>query len=798
VALAYYVGARIGFAFQSPTSPQSVLWLPNSILFGALIVLPVRQWWAVLLAAFPAHLISSWQSGAPILPLSLLFVTNCADATLGAFLFRRLCPGPCRLEGLRNMLWFLACAALAPLIVSFADAGITVWTSWGADYGNAFATRVRANVLTNIIVVPAVVAALGAGAAVGRPLPRRRAIEALALVGGLVATSSVAFATQNAPPHLAALLFAPLSFLLWAAVRFGSGLTGAALFVVAFVSSWDAMSGRGPFAARSPVDTIVALQLFLLAISLPLLCLAAAVQEREQVAVAMRGSEREARHRFAELAAIYRTAPVGLASVDRDLRYLSVNGTLAEMNGVPAPAHVGRTIREIAPTMADEIESLIRTSIQMEGAVVRRELRSATHSPPGLDRVWLVSCCAARDEGGTGPWVNFAVQEITGRKRDEESLRAGEARMALAAVAANLAFWEWDIRTGAVWLSQLGRSMFGVPQEAEVTRSHLQAALHPDDVAHAAEAFEAAMAERLPFSRELRVVGAHGEMRWLSVNGRPIHDDSGTPTRMAGIILDITERKRAELEAHEQHRALTHLGRVALVGELSGALAHELRQPLTAILANARAAERMMAADPPDLDEVRVILGDIAADDARAGEVIRRLRTLLKKEDPRLEPLALGDVAQDVLRFAQGDLVARGVAVVAEFAPTLPPVRGDRVQLQQVLLNLVLNACEAMAGKPPGERRLTVGTTCDDAGMVIASVVDRGTGIPVDGLEDVFQPFVTSKVRGLGLGLAICRTIVAAHNGRLWAVNNSDGGATFFLALPPYDAGALDAQQDPS
>jgi PAS domain S-box-containing protein len=794
VALAYYVGARVGFAFQSPSSPQSVLWLPNSILFGALLVLPPSRWPAVLLAAFPAHLIGAWQSGAPTLPLSLLFATNCADAALGAFLVRRLSDGPPWIQGLRNVLVFLACAALAPAVVSFADAGITVWTHWGTNYGEALATRVRANVLTNLIVVPAIVALFGAGAAGLRRLRQRQVLEAALLIGGLLALSIVVFGTETAAQHLPALLLAPLPFLLWAAMRLGSGMTAVALFVVAFASSWNAVRGRGPFAAQSPHDTIVAVQLFLLAISLPLLILAGAVQERERAMAALRGSERGAHRQLVELDAIYRTAPAGLASLDRELRYVSVNEALADLSGLPASAHIGRSIREIVPALADEMESLINASTTREGVVLRRELRGATGSAPGVVRDWLVSCCAVRDGEGTEARINLAVQEITERRRAEEAVRAGEARMVLAGVAANLGFWELDLRTDVIWLSEHSRSILGLPRDMTLTRARVLKALHPDDVAQTNDAFEAAIVGRLQYAGEFRIVRGDGEVRWLSARGQLVDDESGAPTRVAGAMVDITERKSAELEAHEQQRALAHLGRVALVGELSGALAHELRQPLTAILANARAATRLMAAEPPDLEEVRAILTDIAADDARAGEVIHRLRALLKKDDARLETLALDDVARDVLRIAQGDLVSRGVTVVTEFAPGLPSARGDRVQLQQVLLNLVLNACDAMAGKPPGERRLTVRTRVGDAGRVTASVADCGTGIPADGLEQVFHPFVTTKARGLGLGLAICRTIVAAHDGRLWAENNADGGASFFMALPAYAAGARAAQ----
>jgi C4-dicarboxylate-specific signal transduction histidine kinase len=248
-------------------------------------------------------------------------------------------------------------------------------------------------------------------------------------------------------------------------------------------------------------------------------------------------------------------------------------------------------------------------------------------------------------------------------------------------------------------------------------------------------------------------------------------------------MIDITERKQAELEIQQQRQLLTHLTRVATLGELSGALAHELSQPLTSILSNAQAAQRFLAREPADLAEVRDILNDIVDDDRRAGAVIRRWRTLLRKGETQLHPLDLNDVANEVLRLANTELIAHGVTVTTRLTQGLPPVRGDRVGLQQVLLNLIVNACDAMKHNERANRHLTVGTELDGADAVKVTIADRGDGIPADKIERVFEPFFTTKENGLGLGLSICRSIVAAHGGRLGVDNNADRGATFFFAL---------------
>jgi PAS domain S-box-containing protein len=246
---------------------------------------------------------------------------------------------------------------------------------------------------------------------------------------------------------------------------------------------------------------------------------------------------------------------------------------------------------------------------------------------------------------------------------------------------------------------------------------------------------------------------------------------------------DVTARKRAESAAEEQRRELAHLSRVASLGELSGALAHELNQPLAAILANARAGQRIMRQEGPDLGELRDILEDIALDDRRAGEVIGRLRSLLKKEEARPTEVNLNDLVDEVTALLHSDLIRRRVSTRTHLAPSLPPVLGERVELQQVLMNLVTNACDAMIGKPANQRLLTISTSVTPEGLVLLSVEDQGEGIPTARLDQIFDAFFTTKHNGLGLGLAICRSILTAHGGRLWAANNAAAGATFHLTL---------------
>ncbi|HEX4797191.1 MAG TPA: ATP-binding protein [Humisphaera sp.] len=255
-------------------------------------------------------------------------------------------------------------------------------------------------------------------------------------------------------------------------------------------------------------------------------------------------------------------------------------------------------------------------------------------------------------------------------------------------------------------------------------------------------------------------------------------------------VINLTERRNMEREQSRQRNELAHLARVAVLGELTGALAHELNQPLTAILSNAQAAQGFLADGRSGIDEMRAILEDIVSEDRRAGEVIRRLRTLFRKGEVQCEAISLNEMAADALKLMNNELVNHHIKVRTEFTATLPPVDGDRVQIQQVLINLILNAADAMADKPIDKRILSVSSQVSSDGDVEVCVSDTGCGIPTDQLERLFEPFFTTKSQGMGLGLTVCRTIITAHSGKLSASNNPVGGACFHVTIPPRRTGA--------
>jgi PAS domain S-box-containing protein len=380
---------------------------------------------------------------------------------------------------------------------------------------------------------------------------------------------------------------------------------------------------------------------------------------------------------------------------------------------------------------------------------------------------------------------------IEEERRAKEALRESKDRMGLAAEAANLAMWAWDVSGKDEWMTERGRLLFGLGQEERADYAATLDRVHPEDRAARGNAIKMALETRGEYEMEYRVQQPDGEIRWINARGRCVESDDGSGPKLFGVSMDITARKQAEASAAlaqaevEQKRAeLAHLSRVAALGELTAALAHELNQPLTAILNNSSAAKRFLDFPEPEIQEVRESLVDIGSDTRRAGEIIDRLRDMLKRETPGFGCVHLNEVVRTVERIVHSDSILHGVVVELDLSPGISPVNGDTVQLQQVVLNLMVNAFTAMINTQREARLLVVHTRSMDGPSVLIEVTDTGTGIDPDKLERIFDPFITSKRDGLGMGLAICRSIIDRHGGKIWAENNREHGATFSITLP--------------
>ncbi len=659
VALAYFVAARVGQWLAFPSAPVSALWAPNAILLSGLILSSRNRWWLYLLAVLPFHVLAQ----APHVPLSqvaIQYCVNCLEALLGAVAIWTLKEQPPRFDRLKSAVTLVAFAAvLAPLVTSYLMA-VGFWLIGPSDdrFWLTVIARTVTNTFATLTLVPTIVHT-ASWLRSGRPaVARERTLELGALFACIAAVGVFVFVIPIAGPNQSpAYLFAPLPFLLWTAVRFGVLGACASVLLLGAVSTWGVLNGHGPFSEHQPVQNALSLVFFLVFTCIPLLLLAAVLEERKRVTTALRKAE--SLH-CAVLASLHEQ----IAVLDRD-------GIVVETN-----------------------ESWQRHTEHDGVGAFDRAL-------PGEN--YLQICSTAAQQG------------------DRRATRL------LEAVSSVL--------------------------EGRETRQQI----------------------------EFPVASQEG-VRWFDLSIEPLRRTEG------GAVVtraDITSRKRAEGEANTQRQQLAHMGRAVVLGELSGAFAHELNQPLTSILGNAEAGLRLLAQGPANPPEIVAILQDIVAEDIRAAHVIQRLRDLLTKGERQRQPVDLNAAVQETLDLTHSDLITRNVAVEVQPDLAAPLILGDRIQIQQLILNLVMNACEAMADSPIHERKLTLATHWRSAiDRVEISVADHGPGVAHERVARIFDPFVTTKKQGLGLGLAICRSIADAHGGLLSAENAPTGGAIFRFSVP--------------
>lgn len=379
--------------------------------------------------------------------------------------------------------------------------------------------------------------------------------------------------------------------------------------------------------------------------------------------------------------------------------------------------------------------------------------------------------------------------DLVRSSRYAHDLARSERRMDLAAGAADLLLWEWDVGANQVSLVGGSHGPSEPPIQTGDTFEKFLESLHPDDRDAIRDAVGRAIAGEGELRTHYRWFADHGETRWVSLQGSVERDAQGRALLVRGASRDITDRKLAEMELEARRGELVHVQRVLTLEQLSSSLAHELSQPLGAILRNAEAADLLIRNDSVDLEELRAIVGDLLDDDRRALGIIDRLRDLLKQHTLPVQALPIEPLVMDVVAIVRSELATRGIDLRMSFEAGLPHAMVNRVQVQQVLLNLVLNAADAVRDEAGARRLIEVRVTHEGVAGLEVAVTDRGSGIPPNKLDHLFEPFFSSKREGIGLGLSISRTIVESHGGRIWAEPNPDGGAVFRFTLPAAPSG---------
>src|SRR5437762_3081095 len=370
------------------------------------------------------------------------------------------------------------------------------------------------------------------------------------------------------------------------------------------------------------------------------------------------------------------------------------------------------------------------------------------------------------------------------RHQQQEILREREARISLAAESAELAFWILYPEQNAAWMSEKGRLIYGFDSNLPLTCDLILSRVHPDERAAVKAAYDRSCALYGTFESEHRLLLPYGKTRWVIMRGRCLKDEEGNLLETIGVTLDVSAQKQADLQLQVQREEMAHRNRVSLMGEMTASFAHELNQPLTAIANNASAARRFLERGNIDPVLLQQLLQDMVADSRRAGEVIRGIRSLVRKETSVQTLLNLNSVITDTVRLVSSDVLNRESVVTTELDPHLPEVQAALVQIQQVLLNLIINSLDAVEQLPPAERHIIISTRSDKGDVAEISVRDYGVGLPKDRPEKVFDHFFSTKQKGMGMGLPIVRSIIEAHGGTITAENAPDRGTRMIVRLP--------------
>jgi signal transduction histidine kinase/integral membrane sensor domain MASE1 len=694
VAVGYYIGVQIGIGLSfPPTTNTSVLWPPNSILTAALLLLPVRYWWVCLAGALPVHVLLELTAGFAPRTVAALFLTNSLEALLAAGGVRFFSGAPTEFNTFRSVAVFIGSAGLAaPLVSSFADAAVLSLLQ-GQSYWDVWIVRSFSNSLTELSVVPMVV--LGVGALVERaPLPSpRRLAEMVLLAAGLILTAVWIFGDSRPlpgfPPTPSVLV---LPFYFWAALRFGVGGLSASLFATVFVATYEARLGHRPFEVLAPAEGLMALQMYLIVMAIPLMCAAGLLEERRR----------------------------GEADLHARLQFESMLGKLSRA------------------FVRQPLDLAFKESLRHVG-----EFCDADYA--GLLQV-----------GADGGELHVEWQW---------NQPAGAALVGTKCVAA----FPWAF----------GRVLAGETVIIDSTHAF------PADASMDRESFHAAgmrSAVVMPLSAANRVEGALS-LAIMSPGPRPKWDLELLQLA-AEVLANASARRKAELELDRGRQKIASMARLSSMGELTASLAHQLNQPLTGIRSNAEAAQRFIDSGRATLPQLREIMIDIVEDNQRASDVIYRVRELLARTDWSPRELDANVLVRDVVALIASDAVLRNVRVQLDLAPASMLVRGNRVDLEQVLLNVITNAMDAVAENPVSQRMVMMQTRYSDDGLVHVTVRDRGAGLPPDVSDRIFEPFITTKADGMGMGLAVARSLIDSHGGSIHAANQPGGGAVVTISIP--------------
>jgi signal transduction histidine kinase/integral membrane sensor domain MASE1 len=793
-SVAYLVGTRLGLALTFHSDAGAVLWPPNALLLAALLLSPTRIWWILLLAVLPPHLAVELRGGVPASMALCWYVSNCLEALIGAAIFRAWVARGHETHSVRSFgVFMLGATFFGTFVSSFVDAGFVTWIGFKADpYWDVWRLRFFSNMLATQTIVPAVMATASVDWRAARRASVGRRVEAMTLALLMLAVFIAAFMVRSETWYAGpAALYAPVPLLVWAALRFGRFGVNVGLFVLTMLAIYGAAHGSGPFANIAQHENALSVQSFLILVAVPLQLLAKVIGERNL-------AEEKAYDRQRLLVLTLKAARVGVWDMDLVSGQTSIDEQLAAMFDLPVweRREIASWMMRMHPVDLVEAEAGLREAQATEAA------RDESGDSPIAETVcrvlhrdiswhWILSRgVVLRRPDGTPYRATGIGIDVTESRRTAEAIRENEEQMELAAATADLGFWTLDVGTGELWVSEHCAALLGIKAGATPTRQEVDLLLGRSATPEGADATEDVSTPPV-LAHEFSIVRENQEERWLATSARRVQDETTKSERLIGVVRDITERRKRDEEVEERQQALAHLARVATMGELSTTIVHELGQPVGAVTLNAETArlliERNRAWIGGDANRFAVLhelIDDIVRDSRRAETVIGQLRRLMRREQRDREPVNIAIVVSEVLDLVRAELRKHDIAVEWEVSGEGLDVVVNRAQLHQVLLNIILNARDAMQNVPAGSRGLHVTLRREPFEEIVhVLIADTGMGIAADRLDEVFEPFVTSKAHGVGLGLAISRTIMADHGGDLRA-ESGDGGAVLHLTLP--------------
>jgi len=767
LTLVYFIAGKFGLMLASLHASASPVWPPAGIALAALIVLGYRAWPAIFVGAFLVNVTTAGNVATSLAVAS----GNTLEAMCGAWLVNRFAGGTTVFNRPQGVFKFALAAVVSTIIspafgvTSLALAGFADWTNYGAIW----LTWWLGDTTSDLLIAPLIILW---SIASKRRWNRREAVEVGILLLLLFVLSEAVFggwltiSARNYP-----IAFICGAIVIWTAFRFTQRETATGIFILSAIAIWGTLHSFGPFAAETENQSLLALQYWTAVVTITAMALSAGMAEHGRAEEALRQSEART-----NLAANAANLGLWLWNIRDDELWATEKWRRLFGFAESEPLDIGQWLQVVHPADRERMKQRVQHVLEHGGGEHESEYRITR--PDGSTR-WIAGYGGVElDERGKPAFVRGVSRDITGRKLAEEKFQ-------LVLDAAPNAMIMVDSAGVITFANASATTVFGYSL-SELIGRHIET-LIPERFR------DRHVGDRKGFLSEpsSRAMGAGRDLFGRRKDGsefpvevglNPIHTTEGL--FVLASVIDITARKQAELENQLRNMELARVGRVAVMGELAASLAHEVNNPIGAIVANARAAQRSIAAGKIGTEELTELLTDIVADGRRAGEVIQGIRNMVRKGKPRRALIQIGDIIRELLRIVHADAIGREIEVTAEVDSDTGPVWGDPVQILQVLLNLAINSFEAMTAVPSDARRLAIHAGCDGNGDILISMRDSGPGFPSGMREQLFEAFFSTKAEGTGMGLAISRSIIKAHGGTLSGENCDDGGACFTVHLP--------------